>query len=96
MAGRARPSRNASVVRSRLLPATERQILLRIDRAVRVGERELRYQLDRKDNHPLAQTGELLDVLAELEGLGLVESERYFRLTAEGHVRLAELRGAER
>lgn len=68
-----------------------RQILVRVDRAIRVGERELRYQLDRKDHHPLAQTDELLDVLAELEDLGLVESELCFRLTVEGRTRLAEL-----
>jgi hypothetical protein len=33
----------------------ERQILVRIDRAVRVSEDELRYQLRRKDSHPLAE-----------------------------------------
>ena len=73
--------------------AWERQILRRVDRAVRIGERELRYQLDRKDDHPLAQADELLDVLAELEDLGLVESELSFRLTAAGRTRLAGLRG---
>jgi hypothetical protein len=69
--------------------AIERQILRRVDRAVRISERELRYQLDRKDNHPLAQADELLDVLAELDDLGLVESELCFRLTAEGRELLA-------
>jgi hypothetical protein len=69
----------------------ERQILHRVDRAVKVGERELRYQLDRKDHHPLAQADELLDVLAELKDLGLVERELCFRLTAEGRARLAQL-----
>ena len=69
----------------------QRQILVRVDRAVRVGEGELRYQLQRKDNHPLARADELLDLLAELEDLGLVESERCFRLTAEGRARLAAL-----
>ena len=69
----------------------ERQILLRVDRAVKVGERELRYQLDRKDDHPLAHEDELLDVLADLEGLGLVEAELCFRLTADGRARLARL-----
>src|SRR4051812_48244343 len=64
--------------------AVARQILRRVDRAVRIGERELRYQLDRKDNHPLAQADELLDVLAELDELGLVESELCFRLTGAG------------
>ena len=71
--------------------ASVRQILRRVDRAVRIGERELRYQLKRKDNHPLAQTDELLDVLAELEQRGLVQSELCFRLTADGRARLAEL-----
>jgi hypothetical protein len=64
----------------------ERQILHRVDRAVRIGEGELRYQLDRKDQHPLAREDELLDVLAELEALGLVEAELCFRLTPEGRV----------
>jgi hypothetical protein len=72
----------------------ERQILLRVDRAVKVGEGELRYQLDRKDHLPLAQADELLDVLAELEDLGLVESELCFRLTVEGRARLAVLGAA--
>jgi hypothetical protein len=69
----------------------ERQILPRVDRAVRIGEGELRYQLHRKDDHPLAPADELLDVLAELEALGLVEAELCFRLTPEGRARLAEL-----
>jgi hypothetical protein len=78
-----------------LLPAgTERQILLRVDRGVRVGEAELRYQLDRKDDHPLAHEPGLLDVLAELQDQGLVESERCFWLTAAGRARLADLREA--
>jgi hypothetical protein len=34
---------------------SERQILQRVDRAVKVGEAQLRYQLDRKDHHPLAR-----------------------------------------
>lgn len=72
---------------------TERQILLRVDRAVRVGERELRYQLQRND-HSLAGADELLDVLSDFEALGLVESELCFRLTAEGRARLAELADA--
>jgi hypothetical protein len=72
----------------------ERQILHRVDRAVKVGEGELRYQLDRKDDHPLAHEDELLDVLAELKDLGLVESELCFRLTVEGRARLAELGAA--
>lgn len=70
-------------------------MLLRVDRAVLIGERELRYQLRRKDDHPLAEADELLDVLAELEDLGLVESELCFRLTAEGRARLAGLAGLD-
>jgi len=66
-------------------------ILRRVDRAVRVGERELRYQLEQKDEHPLAQADELLDVLVQLEAEGLVESEWTFRLTARGRERLADL-----
>jgi hypothetical protein len=69
---------------------TERQILVRVQRGgILIGERELRYQLERKDSHPLAQADELLDVLAEIEARGLVEAELCFRLTAEGRVRLA-------
>ena len=83
----------ALVLWSRLPAGTERQILVRVDRTVLIGERELRYQLERKDDHPLAQADELLDVLAELEELGLVESELSFRLTAAGRARLTGLRG---
>ena len=63
---------------------TERQILVRVDRAIHIGERELRYQLRSKHQHPLADSVELLDVLAELEDRGLVESELVFRLTSTG------------
>jgi len=66
-------------------------ILLRVDRAVRVGVRELRYQLEHKDEHPLAQADELLDVLVQLEAEGLIESEWTFRLTAQGRAQLAGL-----
>jgi hypothetical protein len=74
------------------LPAdTERQILVRVDRGgIHIGERELRYQLERKDNHPFARADELLDVLAEIEARGLIEAELCFRLTSEGRARLAE------
>ena len=92
-----RPGGNSAAVRGQASvpwscsPAdTERQILVRVDRAVRIGEAELRYQLDRKDDHPLARSEELLDVLAELEALGLVEAELCFRLTEAGRERLAE------
>ena len=70
-------------------PDSERQILVRVDRAVRVGEGELRYQLEHKDDHPLAREDELLDVLAGLEQEGLVEAELCFRLTPEGRQCLA-------
>jgi hypothetical protein len=69
----------------------DRQILVRVDRGgILIGERELRYQLQRKDNHPLARADELLDVLADLEAQGLLEAELCFRLTAQGRARLAE------
>ena len=74
-----------------VVDATDHLILLRVDRAVRVGERELRYQLEHKDEHPLAQAEELLDVLVQLEAEGLVESEWTFRLTAHGRERLTGL-----
>jgi hypothetical protein len=67
---------------------TLRQILQRVDRAIHIGERELRYQLEHKHDHPLAQSGELLSVLAELEELGLVEAELCFKLTDRGRQRL--------
>jgi hypothetical protein len=83
-------------VRSRVgADAAEQLILLRVDRAVRVGEGELRYQLEHKDDHPLAHEDELLDVLAELEAQGLVDSELTFRLTAPGRARLADLADAD-
>ena len=81
--------------RLQLGTAAERQILHRVDRAVKVGERELRYQLDRKDHQPLAHAEELLDVLAELEAQGLVESDRCFRLTGAGGARFAALVAAD-
>jgi hypothetical protein len=76
-------SGKASLLWSRLAVG-DRQILVRVDRGMRIGEGELRYQLDRKDAHPLAQEDELLDVLAELEARGLLEAELCFRLTAAG------------
>jgi hypothetical protein len=68
----------------------ERLILVRVDRAIGIGEGELRYQLEHKHDHPLARAPELLDVLAELEDRGLIVSELCFRLTAVGRERLAE------
>jgi hypothetical protein len=81
--------------RSARTNSSERQILDRITRGLLIDERELRYQLDRKDNHPLAHAAELLDVLADLEQRGLVQSELCFRLTSEGRARLAELGACE-
>jgi hypothetical protein len=68
--------------------ASERQILNRIDGGINCPESELRYQLDRKDQHPLARDELLLDVLAELEERGLIESELYFRVTDRGRAEL--------
>jgi Flp pilus assembly CpaF family ATPase len=85
-------SGKASVLSSlRSAVDAERQILVRVDRAIHIGERELRYQLERKNRHPLASRAELLDVLAELEERGLVESELGFRLTVRGREVLAAL-----
>jgi hypothetical protein len=89
-------SGKGSVLWSRVPAETERQILVRVDHAVRIGEAELRYQLERKDSHPLAREDELLDVLADLEALGLVEAELCFRLTPEGRTRLAQDGGDRR
>jgi hypothetical protein len=73
---------SAEESRCRTVDAEERQILHRVDRGgIQIGERELRYQLERKDSHPLAREDELLDVLAELEARGLLEAELCFRLT---------------
>jgi hypothetical protein len=74
------------------MEAAERQILLGVDRGgILIAERELRYQLARKDKHPLAQADKLLDVLAEFEARGLIEAELCFGLTSQGRARLAEL-----
>jgi len=71
------------------LDAGDRQILVRVDRGgILIGEGELRYQLERKDAHPLAQEDELMDVLDELEARGLVKAELCFRLTATGRALL--------
>jgi hypothetical protein len=89
-------SGKASVLWSRLLSG-ERQILVRVDRGgIHIGEGELRYQLQRKDNHPLAQADELLDVLADLEARGLLEAELCFRLTAQGRECLHDRGDGER
>ena len=69
--------------------AEDEQILHRVARGgIHIQERELRYQLERKDNHPLAQADELLEVLAEMRERGLIEAEMCFRLTAQGRALL--------
>ena len=79
-----RPTRPASS------PA-ERQILVRIEQGgLAICEAQLRYQLETKDEHPLAGRLELLDVLAELEQRGLIESALHFRLTARGRAELPD------
>jgi hypothetical protein len=79
------------------LPVGDRQILVRVDRGgIHIGEGELRYQLERKDAHPLAQADELLDVLADLEARGLLEAELCFRLTAAGRECLHDRGDGER
>jgi hypothetical protein len=68
----------------------DEQILLRVARGgIHIEERELRHQLERKDNHPLAQADELLDVLGELKARGLIVAELCFRLTERGRALLA-------
>lgn len=70
------------------MTAEEQQILHRIDRGVRTSEEELRYQLERKDRHPLARDERLIDVLAELEERGLIASMLCFELTDRGRAEL--------
>jgi hypothetical protein len=75
----------------------ERQILVRIDRGgAAICESELRYQLDTKDRHPIAHRADLLDLLAELEERGLIESALHFRLTAHGRAELPRHHDAPR
>ena len=65
----------------------EREILARIDRAgLHVCEAELRHTL-RWDEHT---HGSLLELLAELEATGLIESALHFRLTDQGRAQLPE------
>jgi DNA-binding PadR family transcriptional regulator len=72
--------------RRRQIPAElQNEILARIDRGgLHICEAELRYKLrwdERKD-------GSLLDLLDELEQLGLIESAIHFRLTEQGRAEL--------
>jgi hypothetical protein len=62
-----------------------REILTRIARAgLLICETELRYQLAHHGHHG----PELLDLLAELQQQGLIESEIHYRLTPAGAERL--------
>jgi DNA-binding PadR family transcriptional regulator len=65
----------------------EREILSRIDRAgLQICEAELRHTL-RWDERT---HGSLLELLAELEATGLIESALHFRLTDQGRAELPE------
>jgi hypothetical protein len=65
----------------------EREILARIDRAgLHICEAELRHTL-RWDE---GRHGSLLELLAELEAAGLIESAIHFRLTDQGRAQLPE------
>jgi DNA-binding PadR family transcriptional regulator len=65
----------------------EREILARIDRAgLHICEAELRHKL-RWDERT---HGSLLELLAELEATGLIESAIHFRLTDQGRAELPE------
>jgi hypothetical protein len=74
--------------RRRQIPAELKQeILARIDRAgLHICEAELRYKLRWNDR----KGGPLLDVLDELEQLGLIESAIHFRLTESGRTHLSD------
>jgi hypothetical protein len=68
-------SGKGSVLWAQLPVDSDRQILVRVQRGgILIGERELCYQLERRDHHPLAQADELLDELAEIEARGLLEA----------------------
>jgi hypothetical protein len=89
MAGLSTPHREAMVMTpftevNGPVSASERQILIRIDGGIKIPEEELRYQLDRKDQHPLARDERLIDVLVDLEERGLIISMLCFKLTERG------------
>lgn len=81
-------SRSVGRTAARTISPGERQILVRIDGGINISEAELRYQLDRKDGHPLASDPRLLDVLADLETHGLIESRLQFKLSDRGRAEL--------
>jgi len=89
-------SAKASVLWSRLPADTERQILVRVDHAVRIGESELRYQLEHKDNHPLARERRAAGRAHRPRSPGARGAELCFRLTPEGRTRLAQDGGDRR
>ena len=65
----------------------EREILARIDRAgLHICEAELRHTLRWHER----THGSLLELLAELEATGLIESALHFRLTDQGRAQLPE------
>jgi hypothetical protein len=65
----------------------EREILARIDRAgLHICEAELRHTLRWDERN----RGSLLDLMAELEATGLIESALHFRLTDQGRAQLPE------
>ena len=65
----------------------EREILARIDRAgLHICEAELRY----KPRWDEPKHGSLLNLMAELEATGLIESALHFRLTDQGRAQLPE------
>ena len=78
----------AIATKQRPLPAAlEREILVRIDRGgLDICEAELHYKLrwDERTHGPL------LDMLAELESAGLIESAIHFRLTDRGRALLPD------
>ena len=70
-----------------MLVDLEREILARIDRAgLHICEAELRYKL--RWDEP--KQGSLLNLMAELEATGLIESALHFRLTDQGRAQLPE------
>ena len=83
-----RTGARSAVARPRAVRCTselEREILTGIARGgLLICETELRYQLTRRDH----DRPDLLELLAELERRGLIESEIHFRLTAHGAARV--------
>lgn len=70
---------------ARTAAALDREILTRIARGgLLICETELRYQLHRRGH----DRPDLLELLADLEQRGLIESEIHFRLTLEGAARV--------